>query len=283
VKPGLPNTSLGKILSPAILTAAVFCVSGCGNSAAPSRTMHSKSAPLTETDLQALSKKTLFFGHQSVGYNIVEGVNDILREHKGVPWEIVEARSISEVRRPAFVHSKVGQNTRPDSKLRDFAGRFSEGPGTAPDVALFKFCYADIERDTDVRSLFALYKSTMDDLARTHPQTRFLHVTVPLKATVKGWKAQVKNLIGRPDVWIPDNVRREEFNQLMRVEYGKRNLLFDLAMFEATRPDGAPVYDSVEGRKIPCMSLEYTYDSGHLNERGRRYVAERFLSFLSTL
>lgn len=283
MKPLHLDTLPGKTLWPAILTVAAVCVTGCGNSAAPPRTMQTKTAPLTRTDLEVLSKKTLFFGHQSVGYNIIEGVEEVLRDHKEAPWQVAEAAGVADVRRPALVHSAVGKNGEPESKIRDFAARFSSGASSGADIAMFKFCYVDVNRGTDAQRLFALYKSSMDELAKAHPQTRFIHVTVPLKATIKGWKAQVKNLIGRPDGFIPDNVRREEFNQLMRAEYGPRNTLFDLAMIEATRPDGAPVYDTVDGRAIPSMAREYTYDSGHLNEQGRRRVAERFLSFLAAL
>lgn len=278
-----PDTTPGTRLWPAVLAIAAVCVSGCGNSAAPERNMHAKTAPLTRTDLEALSKKTLFFGHQSVGQDIVQGVQDILRDHQGISWEVIAAPGTADVKRPALVHSAIGKNGEPEVKLRDFAARFAGGAGNGADVAFFKFCYVDVNRDTDVPRLFARYRSAMDDLAKAHPRTRFIHLTVPLKATGQGWKAQIKNLIGRPDWFIPDNVRREEFNRLLRAEYGQRDVLFDLAMFEATTPDGRLVHDKVNGEAIPALFREYTYDTGHLNERGRRYVAERFLSFLARL
>ena len=146
---------------------------------------------------------------------------------------------------------------------------------------MFKFCYVDFEKTTDASRVFALYKQTMEELAASYPNTRFVHVTVPLKATSDGWKKQLKALLGKPHPFIADNVRREEFNELMRKEYKDGQPFFDLAAVESVRPDGRIACDTVNGKQIPALATEYTFDTGHLNERGRRLAAEQFLGVLA--
>lgn len=236
-------------------------------------------------DYKRLAAKKVFFAHQSVGYNIVEGVTEILREQPAVGWQVIEAGegAPGAMTAPAFLHALVGRNEQPLSKIASFAEQVRGGIGNTADVAFFKFCYLDITAGTDVESLFATYRKTMEELAREYPNTMFIHVTVPLKATTTGWKAAVKKILGRPSPAIADNLRRDEFNQLLRNEYGRKRQLFDLAAFEATRPDGSIAGDQQAGRLIPALAADYTNDNGHLNETGRRFVAGRLLSTLAAL
>jgi hypothetical protein len=267
----------------ALATAGILLISGCGRKGSTANMTATTTTPVTVEGLRALSGKKIFFGHQSVGYNIIAGAGDVLKRHPEVRLNIVESADPGVFSGPVLAHAAVGRNSEPESKIREFAERMRGGLGDRVDIATFKFCYIDFNKDSDAARLFGIYNATMADLVKAYPKTRFVHVTVPLKATARGWKANIKNLLGRPDPWILDNLRRDEFNELMRKEYAGRQPFFDLAAVEATRADGAISCDKSDGKMVPSLVNEYTFDSGHLNERGRKFVAERFLATLSSL
>jgi hypothetical protein len=49
-----------------------------------------------ESQWEELSKKRIYFGHQSVGVNIVDGIKDVLRENPQIKLRVVETSSPSE-------------------------------------------------------------------------------------------------------------------------------------------------------------------------------------------
>jgi hypothetical protein len=268
--------------SAVLAIASTLILSGCTSKANP--TNMSQSQPMISLQhLESISKKKIFFGHQSVGYNIVDGVGDVLKQYPAVTLNVTESREPEVFAAPVLAHATVGRNSDPESKINDFAERIRAGIGNRADVAAFKFCYVDVDHNTNVSQVFAKYKRTMTDLAAAYPNTRFMHVTVPLKATSTGWKKYVKSILGKPHPFIMDNLRRQEFNELMRREYAGRQPFFDLAAVEATRADGSVSFDTSNGAQIPSMANEYTYDSGHLNEQGRKFVAAQFLRALASL
>ncbi len=67
-----------------------------------------------------LAEKKIFFGHQSVGYNIIEGVKDIMRERNYIKLNIVETREPVQFDQPIFAHAEVGRNTNPATKIVAF-------------------------------------------------------------------------------------------------------------------------------------------------------------------
>jgi len=54
-------------------------------------------------------------------------------------------------------------------------------------------------------------------------------------------------------------------------------------MYESTLPDGKRSKFTKDGKEYFDLAPEYTFDDGHLNERGRRWVAQHLLTFLSEL
>lgn len=274
------HVNRSKLLSICI---AVLAVSGCTNKGDAPRMPASGKSLLSAQAVEAVARKRMFFGHQSVGYNILQGVSEIAGQYPAAGLRIADSGDADLFRTPVLAHVAIGQNSDPESKIIDFATRMRAGIGGRADVAGFKFCYVDFGAGADTARVFELYRRTMAELGSEFPRTRFVHLTVPLKATSDGWKKSIKSLLGRPHPFIADNVRREEFNALMRREYSSRQPLFDLAAVEATAPDGQLSFDKFNGRKIPSLVNEYTYDSGHLNEYGRRVVAERFIAWLAAL
>jgi hypothetical protein len=73
---------------------------------------------------------------------------------------------------------------------------------------------------------------------------------------------------------------REEYNDLLRDEYGESGRLFDPAMLEAGPRDTSDAVASSDSR---CLRDEYTSDGGHLNGVGRRHIGRELLLFLSRL
>jgi hypothetical protein len=230
-----------------------------------------------EASWQKLAAKRIFFGHQSVGYNILDGIKDLEKENPQIKLEAVEVKGISEIDRPMLAHSKVGKNTDPASKLEEFAGFVKSGADRL-DIAFLKFCYVDVKGETDVEKVFSGYKTAFEALKRDCPRVKFIHMTVPLEKSWGTWKTTLKRLLGKKDIWeYKDNVARNRFNQLLLKEYAGKEPVFDLAAIESSYPDGTRSFFEQAGVAYFSMVPDYTKDGGHLNEVGRKRVAEQLL------
>ena len=232
---------------------------------------------------QKLSQKKIYFGHQSVGNNILDGIKDVMKQTPQIKVNIIELSKLNDFDKPFFAHSGVGKNEDPRSKCEDFADIMDKKIAEKADIAFFKFCYVDVVPNTDVNKLFSSYKETLSSLKEKYPKVTFVHVTVPLTAAQTGPKAFIKKIIGRPIGGYEDNIKREQFNTLIIKEYEGKDPIFDLARIESTAPDGSRAVFEKDGKTFPRMVPAYTDDGGHLNEQGRKVVAEQFLIFLSKL
>ncbi|MBW8041240.1 MAG: hypothetical protein FVQ85_14725 [Planctomycetes bacterium] len=233
-----------------------------------------------------LAEKKIFFGHKSVGYNIIQGVKDIMAEHNFIKLNIVETHDPAQFDRPIFAHDQVGQNKDPLSKIKAFENIMDTGLGNKVDIALLKFCYVDLMRDSNPQKIYTDYQNTIEDLRGRYPETTFVHVTVPVRSAPKGLKRNLKEsiklLIGRPGV-LDDNLKRQQYNTLLSDACSKIDTLFDLALAESISPAGSRCYAVKEKAGIYFMDSKYTYDGGHLNEKGRKRVAEQLLIILAEL
>ena len=135
---------------------------------------------------------------------------------------------------------------------------------------------------TDVKKVFDMYSKTMDSLSLSYPNTLFVHTTVPLRKIQSGFKASIKKIVGK-SIGIEDNIVRNEFNKMLKSKYQNIAPIFDIALFESTRPDGEREY--IETDEDTCYNLvpEYTFDGGHLNIKGEDYLASQLLIFLSQI
>lgn len=230
-----------------------------------------------------LSTKRIFFGHQSVGFNIIEGIRDVMKDNPQIVLRIVETTDPVDFRNGVFAHSRIGTNGDPKSKIMACAGFMKKGIGARAEIAFLKFCYVDFLPETDIREVFQDYKRVLAGLKAAFPKTRFVHFTVPLTSLQTGWKAWIKRIIGKRPGGCAENEVRERFNDMLRKEYDGREPVFDLARIESTLPDGRQCSYGKEGRVCPGLASEYTDDGGHLNAIGRRIVAERLLLFLAQL
>lgn len=238
---------------------------------------------IPEDAWKKLSQYTIFFGHQSVGYNILEGINDVMKENKEFKLRVIETTNPNDLTTPAFAHSRVGENRLSQSKLDSFSEYLSNGIGKKTDIAFIKFCYVDINKGTDIEEMFDYYKTVMEDLKQKFPDVTFVHFTVPLTYDEKGIKATAKKILGRTVRGYGDNIKRNQYNELLKSEYGDKEPVFDIAAIESTALDGQRNARTKDGYTYYAMFEQYTDDGGHLNEQGRKIVAEQLLIFLSEL
>lgn len=238
---------------------------------------------LPPAELQKVARKRIYFGHQSVGYNLVEGLEAISRERPDAGLKIVEARTAQGLAGPALAHATNGKNEQPLTKIKDFADTMAGGLGATADVAFFKFCYIDFPPGSDVEGLFAEYKGTLARLRQAYPKVRFVHVTSPLTVVQSGPKALVKKLLGRKLGGAEANLVRERFNALLRSEYQGKEPLFDLAAIESQLPDGSQVTFAEGGRSHPALAPAYASDGKHLNALGARWAAVHLVRTLAAL
>lgn len=236
---------------------------------------------VTDVEWQRLAGRKLFFGHQSVGGNVMEGVHELLRANPRIPLRVSETIDPAQIAAPGLYHGYVGTNGKPDTKLADFA-RIAGAVGDSG-AAMLKFCYVDVEKDTDPAALFARYRQAVDSLRALSPSLTIVHVTLPLQVdpgTLFHWRTKLR---GKQTPYRTLNTVRARYNQLMRDTYVGREPIFDLAHFQSILPDGSVGVVRVDGLEVEYLAQDWSSDGGHLNEAGRRRVAEAFLVTLAKL
>lgn len=238
---------------------------------------------ITTEDLSRVSRTKVFFGHKSVGMNILDGVRDVYAAHGMTAPPIEEGRSQQGADTGFVDHAFIGANGKPLLKIQDFDAKMRSGTGEHVDVAMMKFCYVDINSGTDVNSLFGTYSKTMAALRGDFPGVTFIYVTVPLTTKpglLSKLKSRLARLAGRGHTGLADNAARERLNALIRSECAGGNL-FDLAAVESTAPDGTRASSNFHGE--PCYQLYkgYASDNGHLNREGARVVATAWLKTIA--
>ena len=232
-------------------------------------------------DLEHIAQRRILFGHQSVGMNLLDGIRQ-LSIAAGVPIRIAEVETASAVEPAMIGHSFIAENEDPLRKLNSF--EHAMGPqSTGLDIAFMKFCYVDFTPETDAKKLFARYRTTIDGLRARNPGTTFVHVTAPLTIVRGGIKSRLKNLLGRAPAGITENLRREQYNALLRQAYQGREPIFDLARIESTAPDGTVETVEWNGSAVPVMVPAYTEDGGHLNAAGKLRAARELVSVLAAI
>jgi hypothetical protein len=266
-----------------LLSAAAALLAACGTGTV-------KEAPVQRTSLAdvpdsawaALAAKRIYFGHQSVGANVMAGVAELAAAEPRLGLRVVTDAAALDAS-GAFLHGPVGRNGDPGGKTDDFAARLDGPLAGKVDIAFHKYCYVDVTAASDVEALFARYRAAMARLAAAHPNVVFVHVTAPLVTVPGGPAAALKRLLGRASGRADDDLARERYNRLMREAYAGREPLFDLAAVESTRPDGSRETVAAGGGRAYALVPAYASDGSHLNEAGRRRVAGELLVFLARL
>lgn len=239
-------------------------------------------ANLTDDEVSSLKSKKAFFGHQSVGDNIVQGIRDLMTEDPRLKLNLVNSSDPEQLAGPAFVECHIGHNGKPESKTEAFAAILKQGMGKQGGIVMHKYCFVDFDSSTDVQRLFENYRDEINALKREYPLLRIVHITVPLTTVEPAPKAWVKTMLGRTTA-REASAKRNEFNRLLKQSYASTDPIFDLAEVESTLPDGSRSYFMRGNEKIYTLAPKYTTDGGHLNDAGRCAAAERLLRILARL
>jgi len=233
-----------------------------------------------------------FFAHQSVGADILAGIEQLAGGGSGAARVLTPAQAQAET--PAgvepgstdsllIIHERVGANREPLTKIAGFRAALDAKHRPELDVALLKFCYVDITTQAEAEALWKHYEAAIEELSTAHPALRLVHCTVPLRSLPEGPYAWLRRTLGHRHPAIAGNRARDWFNRQLRERFGGGRELFDLAALESRRADAKPCELIDDGARVPSLAREWTYDGGHLNERGRTMAAAAFLEFLQTL
>lgn len=274
------KTLLAAIPIPGMRTACTLLMA-TATLAAAAGTLGAPADPTLRPQLDRIAQRRIFFGHQSVGENLLQGMERLART-AGATLHVVPLRPDSTGGPGTIEHVFLAENGKPLAKLQAF-DRALASQSKPPDIALMKFCFLDVTADTDAKALFARYRATVDGLRQRMPGTTFVHVTTPLTTIQGGAKGFMKRLLGRAPYGAVENQRREEYNQLLRQAYAGREPLFDLARVESTGPDGAAVITEWKGRYSPALAAAYTDDGSHLNDAGKLRAARELVSVLAAV
>ncbi len=233
-----------------------------------------------QQDLATVSGARIYFGHQSVGGNVIQGLQEIQNGVDGSRITLVEmGETIPELPDAFLLHSKIGENSKPASKCDDFKQHVDALAGKI-EYAMLKFCYIDIGEDSDVDTIFGYYRRTLDDLKTRYPDITFVHVTSPLRHTASGPGVWIRELMGKPNRAKLANIKRNEFNERLRSTYAG-DAMFDIAASESIYPDGRRESFVKDGITYYSLVGAYTDDGGHLNEAGRYHVSADMLHALA--
>ena len=229
--------------------------------------------------------KSVFFGHQSVGRNILEGIR--LMDPDSSEIAVIRSSDRQDIpEHPNVVHilhNVIGRNTDPMSKISDFQAFMTEDFGGRVDYAIMKFCYVDVYGKNTVEEIYSQYMSTMLELERTFPETTFLYTTMPLTTPYSGWKDRIKKVLGREVSGFQGNMERAQFNERLRNNPDVSGRLFDIAKAEAVSPDGDRVTVRLQNTEYEALVPGYSTDGGHLNDAGKIHLAVKFIKTLDEI
>lgn len=227
----------------------------------------------------AISERTVYFGHQSVGSSVCAGVQGLANDY-ALPLRLVQTREPETVTGPAFVHFLAGQH-------RDYASKNaavlrlleSESRARNP-VVLLKYCYGDITYPGEYNLLFDAYRDTVEAIQFEHPDVTLVHATIPLTTVENGFKARTKVYLGRRSRHDAA-IARHRYNELVRAEFGLSEPMFDVARIQSTEPDGTVAGFTVGGSMIETLAPANTLDGTSLNAQCSRVAAEALLDVVA--
>ena len=233
---------------------------------------------MVHSTLDHLRRARIFFGHQSVGANILEGVAGLKSECPAIrDWLIQEISDGDQIASPGMYHARVGRNRDIPSKFAAFEEFLcSRRIAEKVDMAFMKLCYVDINKNSNVQTIFNEYCNLLDRIQIRFPRVQLMHCTIPLTIHGGGIRKTLRDWI-KGDL---SNVRRGEFNSLLVRKFGA-SAVIDIAQFESLKLGGGKVEFKWRGMTYAAANKEFTSGAGHLNEIGSRFVAGRLLHALN--
>lgn len=262
--------------TPVIKTVLILLlISGC-NTHENYKNELTTNSMINKSELSSLEGKAAYFGHQSVGINIIDGLKSLIIKNNDLNFiKIISHKEYLSLKIPEndssfyFIHSFIGENGFPETKLEDFQNKLDTL--TSINAAFLKFCFVDIDRNTDVNVLYNNYINKIKYLEGKHNNIKFVYFTIPVTAKRNYFVLLAKTILGRPDY----SYKRNQINKLLR-ETDNINL-FDLAYLETNS-------ENYKKENIKEHLLkEYASDAGHLNSIGSEKVALELLIHLNSL
>lgn len=230
--------------------------------------------------VKIINTKNIFFGHQSVGNNILQGIRKSIDNNNSSALRITNLENFNNETSKYFIESKIGFNGDPKSKIYDFCQKVELLSKNNLHIAMMKLCYADIKSNSDINEIFNYYNESIDSLQKKYPKLIIIHFTVPLTAK-RNLINRLKDFFkGRPDNSMMDNIARNNFNQLLVNKY-PTDRIFQLAKIESTYPNGRREEFDYQGKTYNSLITDYTDDGGHLNEKAQELIAQKLIYFLS--
>lgn len=231
-------------------------------------------------DLKVLGEERVFFGHQSVGNNILEGLGEIIKENPETRFNVLNWTDSLPLTQNFFIGGFIGENLNPRSKFDDYARMVEKLSHANLSIALMKLCFLDVTQQADVDQIFSEYVSTIEFLKQKYPSITFVHVTVPLTAEADIVRRIYRSLRGRTINHVADNGARERYNEKLRRRFASEPI-FDLAVVESTHPNGIREGRHAASGEYFSLVKEYASDEGHLNEYGRKIIARELVRTLA--
>lgn len=227
-----------------------------------------------------LRTQRIYFGHQSVGENVLAGLQWVLDRKPQIGLRVIAASQPGAFTEPGLIHGPIGENGDPLSKIGGFDTVVRGPDGAQLDVAFMKFCYVDVAAGSDPQAIVSAYRSTIDSISRDRPGLRIVHTTMPLTSLDIGRKALVKRSLGFPSAGESANPVRGSYNEALRESFAPDAIL-DIAAIESKAP-GHEGHTLASGdRNWPTLAPELTTDGGHLNTGGSVLVARELLLLLA--
>lgn len=230
--------------------------------------------------LKVLGQERVFFGHQSVGNNILGGLREIINENPEAQLNFLNWTDSLHLSQTYFVGGFLGKNGKPMSKFDDYVRIVEKLSHANLSIALMKLCFIDVTQQTNVDQVFDEYIVTIESLKQKYPSTTFVHVTVPLTTEANIARRIYRSLRGRAIDYIADNSARERYNEKLRRHFASEPI-FDLAAVESTHPNGNREGGQTSSGTYYSLAKEYASDEGHLNEYGRKIAARELVRTLA--
>lgn len=210
---------------------------------------------LTETQKTQIKNSNVFFQHMSVGGIITDAT-----ERLGFKFSWATSDR-------AFTNYNLGStlfevsNGLPLEKADNFKHFITDNNiGSVAQVAGLKYCYSDIEHDTDLTAVKNKYSTVIQQIKSAYPNLKIFHVNTPLST---------------PGSWMSteSNTKRVEFSDWLKQTYGGTDAIIDIQEIESTMPDGTKCKS---GNAI-ALCDHWAYDSGHPNDANSDLLAKAFL------
>lgn len=237
---------------------------------------------VTADQWKALAQKRIYFAHQSVGLDMLNGIADIAAEFPGIQIHVLRRPEVGDQTGGCLSHSWIGENYDPLGKIEAFERDLGSPAGDVLDAAALKLCFLDITAKTNAAELLDQYAAALDRIREGHPDLLIVHFTAPLTTTNMTLRRMVKRLVKGQDP-RRDNLARGEYSAALLARYGGQEPVFDLGRLQSTYPDGSRRTYEERGRTGHALVPQYSRDGYHLNRLGRRIIAAHFLVFLAQL